>query len=396
MSSRIRVARIIARVNVGGPARHVAWLTAGLADRFETLLITGRIAPGEDDMMPFVRSLSVEPLVLGDMSRAISWRDALVVLRLWRELRRFRPNIVHTHTAKAGMAGRVAALLYRITSRRHVRLVHTFHGHVFHGYYGRLMTGVFLTVERFLARFTDKILVLSPRQLEEINGRFRIGRREQFQVVPLGLDLTLFAQPATVDLRRELGIDSSTFVAGIVGRLVEIKDHAFLLDAFAQLNDRNVQLLIIGDGHLRVALEQRAFDLGITDRVRFLGNRDDPEVFYRALDLLVLTSRNEGTPLSIIEAMAAEVPVLSTAVGGVPDLLGDATRFEDGVTLAERGVMIAPGDTTAFVSALRMLVDDAELREALAARAGAFVRERYDKARLLRDVAALYGRLMGD
>jgi len=135
----MRIARVIARLNVGGPARHVAWLTAALNDeQFESILVTGRVAPGEDDMSGFAATLGVQPVVLGEMSRAVSWRDAIVIWRLFRIFRRFRPDIIHTHTAKAGTVGRVAGLLYRFTSRRPVRLIHTFHGHVFHGYYGRL------------------------------------------------------------------------------------------------------------------------------------------------------------------------------------------------------------------------------------------------------------------
>src|SRR5438874_6109018 len=168
----MRIARVIARLNVGGPARHVAWLTAALNDEEdESILVTGRIAPGEDDMSAFARSLGVEPIVIDDMSRALSWRDALVIWRLFRIFRRFRPDIIHTHTAKAGTTGRIAGLLYRWTTRRRVRLVHTFHGHVFHGYYGRTLTAVFLAVERALARVTDAIVALSPRQRDEIHGR---------------------------------------------------------------------------------------------------------------------------------------------------------------------------------------------------------------------------------
>src|SRR2546421_6630351 len=168
----MRIARVIARLNVGGPARHVAWLTAALDD---SVLITGRIAPGEDDMSAFAAALGVEPVVIGEMSRAVSWRDAIVIWRLFRIFRRLRPDIIHTHTAKAGTVGRVAGLLYRLTSRRRTKLVHTFHGHVFHGYYGRLATALFLAVERCLARFTDAIVVLSPLQRDEIHGPYRIG-----------------------------------------------------------------------------------------------------------------------------------------------------------------------------------------------------------------------------
>ena len=373
----MRIARVIARLNVGGPARHVSWLAAALKqDGFESILVTGRIAPGEDDMSAFAASLGVEPIVIGEMSRAVSWRDAIVLWRLFRIFRRFRPDIIHTHTAKAGTVGRLAGLLYRRTSRRKVRLVHTFHGHVFHGYYGRLTTALFLAVERFLARFTDAIVVLSPLQRDEIHGRYGIGRAEQFVVIPLGLDLAPYAMPPASE-------PHDGFVVAIVGRLTEVKDHDFFLRAWAAWRQPDAVAHIIGEGHLRPALEQHARDLGIADRVRFLGTRDDPEVFYREADLVVLTSRNEGTPLTILEAMAAGVPVLSTAVGGVPDLLGE-----------DRGAMVPHGDVQAFAGALSRLAADQGLRARLAAAGRAFVHERYAKERLVRDIRELYERLL--
>ena len=367
----MRVARVIARLNVGGPARHVAWLTAAIE---ESILVTGRVAPGEDDMSGFARGLGVEPIVLGDMSRAVSWRDLVVIVRLFRIFHRFRPDIIHTHTAKAGTVGRIAGWFYRLTSRRRVKLVHTFHGHVFHGYYGRLATSLFLFVERALARVTDAIVVLSPLQRNEIHGRYRIGRAEQFVIIPLGLDLAPYDKP--VDVEPHQG-----FVVAIVGRLTEVKDHDFFLCAFAAWNRPDAVAHIIGDGHLRAALEQTARDLGIADRVRFLGTRDDPEVFYREADLVVLTSKNEGTPLTILEAMAAGVPVLSTSVGGVPDLLAD-----------NRGLM-APHDVPQFAAAMDRLAGDPSLRARMAEAGRAFVREHYATERLIRDVRALYARL---
>ncbi|HET7435024.1 MAG TPA: glycosyltransferase [Thermoanaerobaculia bacterium] len=390
MSEKLRVARVIARLNVGGPARHVAWLTAALNDeQFESLLITGSLPAGEDDMSSFARERGVEPLVIEAMSRAISPKDIFVIAKLFRIFRRFRPDVVHTHTAKAGTVGRIAALLYRFTTRRRVRLVHTFHGHVFHGYYGRLATRVFITIERLLARITDTIVVISRRQLEEIHGTYRLGRREQFAVIPLGLDLAI--PDAHADLREELGLPRDAFVAGIVGRLTEIKDHRLFLEGVAASRDAGATFVIIGGGHLREPLESYAKELGAD--ARFLGNRDDPEVFYSALDALVLTSKNEGTPLTIIEAMSHAIPVIATPVGGVPDLLGDPLRdLGDGATLCERGITIER-TPRAFAAAIRQLKSDASLRAELGARGRTFVESEYTVARLVRDIRALYLRL---
>src|ERR1051326_4378457 len=190
-----KVVRIIARLNVGGPAKHVVWLTSGLQEAgYRSLLVAGTVPEGEEDMSYFADSANVKPLYIHEMSREISLKDAITTWKLFRLLRRERPDIVHTHTAKAGTVGRVAGLFYRwltpgvlVGRPRRCKFVHTYHGHVFHSYYGRLKTRFFLAVERTLARLaTDRIIVISAQQLEEINGRFRVGRREQFEVIPLG------------------------------------------------------------------------------------------------------------------------------------------------------------------------------------------------------------------
>src|SRR2546430_2517540 len=210
----MKVVRIIARLNVGGPAKHVAWLEAGLRRRgVESLLVAGVVPPGEDDMGYFADSLGVRPTVIREMSREVSPKDLVTAWKLYRLLLRERPDIVHTHTAKAGTVGRAAGLLYRWLTPSALwgrpgrcRMVHTYHGHIFHSYYGRWKTRLFLLVERALARVaTDRIVVVSAQQLEEINGRFRVGRREQFEVIPLGLDTRAFdeARARRATLRRE-------------------------------------------------------------------------------------------------------------------------------------------------------------------------------------------------
>ena len=195
----MKILRIIARLNVGGPARHVVWLTEGLKpDGYETLLVAGVVPPGEDDMSYVAAAAGVQPFILPEMSREISVKDAVTVWKLFRLMRRERPDIVHTHTAKAGTVGRVAGLMYRwltpaalVGKPRRCSFVHTYHGHVFHSYYGKLKTRLFLAIERFLARFaTDRIVVISEQQRREINEVFRVGRREQFAVIPLGIDMS--------------------------------------------------------------------------------------------------------------------------------------------------------------------------------------------------------------
>jgi len=400
----MKILRIIARLNVGGPARHVVWLTEGLKPAgFETLLVAGVVPPGEDDMTYVAAASGVKPFTMSQMSREISVKDALTIWKLFRLMRRERPDIVHTHTAKAGTVGRLAGMMYRAVSPRRCRFVHTYHGHVFHSYYGKFKTSLFLAIERFLARFaTDRIVVISEQQRREINEVFRVGRRAQFAVIPLGIDLSAFTAGSDRRgrLRKELNLSDDEILIGIVGRLTEIKNQRLFLEAAALLKkttSSKVRFVIIGDGNLRRDLEAQAKSLSLEKRVLFLGTRNDPEHFYPALDIVALTSLNEGTPLTLIEAMANARPVVATAVGGVVDLLGPSTvpaERAHGYQVCERGISVSSGNAEAFAHALARLIEDAELRDELERRGLEFVTQNYGKERLLKDVAELYRELM--
>jgi glycosyltransferase involved in cell wall biosynthesis len=413
-----KIIRIIARLNVGGPAKHVVWLTSGLKDAgFDTLLVTGKVPEGEEDMSYFAEEMGVTPRYFSEMSREISLNDLVTVWKLFRLFRRERPDIVHTHTAKAGTVGRTAGFLYRwltpgifIGKPRQCKFVHTYHGHVFHSYYGRTRTRVFLAIERLLAKLvTDRLIVVSKQQSIEIGEKFRVGRSGQIKVIPLGLDLGLFADHAArrTKFRHELCIPDHTILIGIVGRLTEIKNHQMFLDVVARLKEIDpacwrqgaVRFIVIGDGGLRDALEDQCEELGLEQDVIFVGSRKDPEYFYPALDVVALTSHNEGTPLTLIEAMANARPVVATSVGGVVDLLGDVV--EDGpYQVCRRGIAVDAGDEEAFVSALSRIIRDRSLRQELGERGLEFVEVNYSKERLFEDIKHLYeelgsGRLLG-
>lgn len=407
-----KIIRIIARLNVGGPAKHVVWLTSGLQDAgFDTLLVTGTVPEGEEDMSYFAAEAGVRPLYFPEMSREISLKDAITVWKLFRLFLRERPDIVHTHTAKAGTVGRTAGVLYRwltpgalIGRRRECRFVHTYHGHVFHSYYGRSRTRVFLMIERLLARLiTDRLIVISKQQRVEIGEKFRVGRSWQFKVIPLGLDLGLFADHASrrAKFRHELCVPDHTILIGIVGRLTEIKNHQMFLNVVRHLKlidpalrrQGDVRFIVIGDGRLRQALELQSQQLELDKDVIFVGGRKDPEYFYPALDVVALTSRNEGTPLTLIEAMANARPVVATSVGGVVDLLGDVV--EDGpYQVCRRGIAVPPGDEEAFAAALSRIIRDRSLRRELGERGLEFVEVNYSKERLFEDIKDLYKELV--
>ena len=410
----MKVLRIIARLNVGGPARHVVLLTRGLKDMgCDTLLVAGVVPPGEEDMSYFAEAAGVEPIIIREMSREISLKDSLTAWKLFRLMLRERPDIVHTHTAKAGTVGRLSGLMYRwltpsilLGRPRRCVFVHTYHGHVFHSYYGPFKTSFFLNIERLLARLaTDRIIVLSEQQQQEINQKFRVGRPGQFNIVPLGIDLSPYENwsERRPRVRAELKAGEGDVLVGIVGRLTEIKNHRMFLQAAARLKElirkniagRQVRFVIVGDGNLRRKLEAQVASRGLGEDVLFLGTRSDPEDFYPAFDILALTSLNEGTPLTLIEGMANSRPVIATAVGGVVDLVGAPVSEMDGYAVCERGLLVKSEDIEGFAGGLTRLIEDEALRLELGKRGRKFVLQHHSKERLVSDIAGLYQELTG-
>jgi glycosyltransferase involved in cell wall biosynthesis len=304
------------------------------------------------------------------------------LLSLIRLMREYRPHIVHTHTAKAGTLGRVAARLARVPV-----VVHTYHGHVFHGYFSPAKTRFFLAVERWLARGTDRLLTVSENVRQELLN-LGIGTSERLRVMPLGLDLDRFlsCEGSQGQLRAELGIDPQALLVGIVARLVPIKRHECFLQAAAEVAQKHsgCQFLVVGDGERRVELEHLVRRLALDGRVRFLGWRQDLERIYADLDLVVLTSANEGSPVSLIEAMAAGKPVVATRVGGVPDLV------EDGVT----GLLVPPEAPAALAEAIEALLTDSERRRAFGQAGRERVYPAFSAKRLVGDIDQLYTELI--
>jgi glycosyltransferase involved in cell wall biosynthesis len=323
MKGRTRVMRVIARLNIGGPAIHTILLTAGLdAARFESTLVTGVEAACEGNMLDLAAQKGVQPLVIPELGREINpLKDWVTLLKLYRLFRDRRPHIVHTHTAKAGTVGRMAARLAGVPV-----VVHTFHGHVFHDYFGSLQTRVFIGIERLLASLSDRIVAVSDGQRREL-AEYGVASLDKIAVVPLGfeLDALLNCEPLRGQLRRELGIPDGMALVGIVARLTAIKNHRLFLDAARLIVEagQEAMFLIVGDGELRADLEAYVAELKLAERVIFTGWRRDLPRIYADLDVVALSSLNEGTPVSLIEAMAAAKPVVATRVGGVSDVILD-------------------------------------------------------------------------
>ena len=378
---------MIARLNMGGPALHVAYLTAGLRERgYETTLVAGTLARGEDSMAFVARELGVDVVTIPELGREISpLRDLIATLRLAWLIRRERPQILHTHTAKAGTVGRLAARL--AGGARPPIVVHTFHGHVLRGYFGPLRSRIFRWLERWLARHTTALVAVSPQVRDDLVA-FGVAPPEKFVVIRLGIELEqrVADTDGRSETRRYLGIPPDRFTVGWIGRMTAIKNTEDVLSAFKALRTGGVEatLCMVGDGPDRAELERRAHELGIMRDTLFLGYQQDVAPFYAAFDALVLPSSNEGTPVSVIEALAARTPVVATRVGGVPDVVREG----------EDGFLVETGDTEALADRLARLAADPELRERMGARARERVLPRYEVSRLVDDVDRLYRTLL--
>jgi glycosyltransferase involved in cell wall biosynthesis len=379
MNDRPRVLRVIGRLNIGGPARQAVFLNHALPQRgFDAHLISGSEAPGEGRIDPGPERVTV----IASMRREIRLVDDLAAFRsIDRFVSAWRPDVVHTHQAKAGALARVAG------SRRRVpAMVHTFHGHVLEGYFSRPASRVFIEVERRLAKRTHALVAVSLAIRDELL-ELGIGRPSQWHVVPVGvvLDSLLETRHSPQQARVSLGLPVGGPLVGIVGRLVPIKDHATFLAAAARIVARrpDVKFVVAGDGELHARLKQRAIAT-LGDRVRFLGWVDDLESLFAALDLVVLTSRNEGTPVSLIEAGAMGRAVVATCVGGVADVV------DDGRT----GILVPVGDPDAVAVAVGSLLDNMARRDAMGAAAREYVRGRFSTEALLDHLTDLYHDLL--
>jgi glycosyltransferase involved in cell wall biosynthesis len=387
LSERTRILRVIARLNMGGPALHVAYLTKGLESRgYDTTLVAGRLARGEDTMSFVADELGVEVVGLGELHREVSpFYDPVAITRLVREIRRVRPHILHTHTAKAGAVGRAAALL--AGDARPPVVVHTFHGHVLRGYFDPVRTQLFRETERALARHTTRLIAVGPQVRDDL-VELGVAPAQQFSVIRLGIDLEsrVPTQDRRAEFRELFGIPEERFVVGWIGRMTAIKRVPDILSSFKLLLDRGVDatLCLVGDGPDREPAELQAKELGIARHVISLGYQRDVSPYYALFDAFVLPSANEGTPVVAIEALAARRPVVATRVGGVPDV----------VTEGEDGFLVDVGDVDAIADALERLARDPELRRSFGEQGHERVVPRYRVERLVDDIDELYRELL--
>lgn len=379
-----RVMRIIARMNIGGPATHVTLLNQGLTNLgYECLLVTGMETDREGTLKDEVSARQLSMEIIPNLGREIALgEDIKTLLKLYRLMRRWKPDIVHTHTAKAGFVGRLAARLAGVSL-----VVHTFHGHVFHGYFGRAKTRFFIALEKFCAKLSDRIITISDRLKTEIL-EFGITHAEHIQIIPLGLELNRLNAVSEINrFHAEFGLSPDVQLVGAVGRMVPIKNlHLFLnAAAIAHQKNPNLRFVLVGDGELRTELETYAEKLNISHAVIFAGWRRDLAQVYADLDAVVISSDNEGTPASLIEAMAAGCPVISTRVGGVPDFVKDG----------ETGRLVPPRNPNALGQAILNLFENSTSTSQMAKQAKVMALKQYNSERLIADMDRLYKNLLG-
>lgn len=322
-----KILRIIARLNVGGPAIHTILLTNQIqTEEFETFLAAGPIPENEGDMSYIADEKGINVNYINSLQRELSFiNDLKALFEIIKIMLKYKPDIVHTHTAKAGFIGRGATMLYKLLSFKKTKTVHTFHGHVFQGYFSPLKTKFFLFIERFLAKSTDVIITITDKQQEEILN-YGIGKKEQHQMIPLGLDLKKFyIDSDTLFLHERYGIPTNKKLIGIIARFTQIKNLKMFIRVAALIHqkDPDTHFFMIGDGEDRMHLEEFCELNNASDFITFTGFLKKLPQVYSSLDLVLLTSNNEGSPVSIIEALSSGTPVVSTNVGGVPDLFTD-------------------------------------------------------------------------
>lgn len=391
-----RVLRILNRLIIGGPAINATYLTKYMEPDFETMLVIGEKDDHEQDATHLTENLGIVPEVVAKMKRSINpVNDGRSYLEVKALIDKFKPDIVHTHAAKAGIIGRMAAEAAKVPV-----IVHTFHGHVFHSYFSKWQTESFIMLERYLAKKSTGIIAISPSQKDELANTYKICPPEKLQIIPLGLDLDKFRTDQDRkrhDFRTAYHIPEDDIVIGIIGRIVPVKNHVFFAQAAAMVlaqTRHNVRFLIIGDGDMRQQMESEFHRLDVDYAYYPQENRlatatclswqINMDAVLAGLDIIALTSHNEGTPLSLIEAQAAARPIVSTNVGGVADVvLQDKT-----------GLITEPGDVEAFATALLKLISDSMLRARLAGNGTEFAHGNFSYQRLVSDMSQYYHSLL--
>jgi glycosyltransferase involved in cell wall biosynthesis len=392
MKNKIKVLRIINRFNLGGPTYNAAYLTKYLSDDFETLLVGGEKYEEEESSAFILEKLGLKPIIIPEMQRSINRKNDRIAYKKIKDIiKEFQPDIVHTHASKAGTLGRLAASKMKIPV-----IIHTFHGHVFHSYFGKTKTTFYKNIERYLAKKSTKIIAISEIQKNELSLEHKICKPEKIEIVPLGFDLSRFQEDIEEkrkSFRQEYKITEDEIAIGIIGRLVAIKNHKMFLDVVANVmakTTKKVRFFIIGDGEEKESLKNycNQLNLAFTEwneeskeaTVTFTSWIKNIDWVNAGLDIVALTSLNEGTPVSLIEAQASNKPIVTTNVGGVKN-----------VTLENKTAFISEVDEVEdFSHKLLQLIEDDKIRTEMGEKGWNFVKEKFSYQRLTNEVEKLY------
>ncbi|MGB0933655.1 MAG: glycosyltransferase [Lishizhenia sp.] len=381
---KIKILRIINRFNIGGPTYNATFLTRFISDDFETLLIGGAPEKDEKDSLYILDKYEVEPTIIKSLQRN---PNLISDLRAYKEVKEiiksYKPDIVHTHASKAGAIGRKAAKACGVPV-----IIHTFHGHIFHSYFGKIKTAIFKNIERKLAKKSTKILAISPIQKTELTKEHAICPAHKVEVIPLGFDLEQFQTSNTLkrkETRKRFEIKDNEIAIAIIGRLAPIKNHQFFLKVVQQLltqTKKEVKIFIVGDGEERQTIEKQSEILNkrFGNRIVLTSWIKDIATFNAGMDIICLTSDNEGTPVSLIEAQATNIPVISTDVGGVRDIVKNNTT----------GFIVKKGDIETYTEKLRLLVEDDKLRRSFSKAGYNHVKNQFHYTALVDKMEKLY------
>lgn len=387
----IKVLRIINRFNLGGPTYNVALLSRYMSSEFETILVGGEKDEAEESSDFIVEELGLKPLIIKEMKREIDWKNDLIAYRKIKQLiREHKPDIVHTHASKAGTLGRLAAAACGVPV-----IVHTFHGHVFHSYFGKLKTSFYKNIERYLARKSSRIIAISEKQKQELSKEHRICSADKITVIPLGFDLSKFQKDMTekrISFRKKYKVTEDEILISIIGRLVPVKNHALFLEGLKNVLDKTqfrLRAFIVGDGESRKEIEEKAKALGISFSgenapLTFTSWIHEIDHVLAGSDIVALTSFNEGTPVSLIEAQAAGKPIVTTNVGGIENI----------VIPGETALLCENNNLQGFSDQLLQLTENKALRTRLSEKSWQHVKETFHYTRLVKDMENLYRQLL--
>lgn len=385
---KIKVLRIINRFNIGGPTYNATFLTRYMSDDFETLLVGGLPEEGESDSLHVLEEYGVQPLLIDEMKRLPNFSsDRKAYKRLKQIITEFQPDIVHTHASKAGALGRKAAYSLKVPV-----IVHTFHGHVFHSYFGKLKTAIFKAIERNLAKKSTGIIAISELQKTELSKEHHICPEQKIKVINLGFDLHKFHEnldEKRAVTRKEFIVQEDEVAIAIVGRLAPIKNHSLFLEAMrivASKTQKKCVAFIVGDGTERDTITAKIQDLGFPThfRVEMTSWIKDIGTFNAGMDIICLSSNNEGTPVSLIEAQAANIPVVTTDVGGVKDILLEG----------ETGFVVPKNNTEIYAEKVLLLIEDEKKRKKMSQNGWTFVQEKFHYTTLVKNVETYYRELL--